>query len=345
MHFGGRREVSLRGASSREVSRSALLNKVAEERAARSKARKAATSAALIQRVWRGRKAACCARQLIQSEWDTWHAARMAAAGGQAPAPLTADEVSQKLLAPVLFLLWDARKREGGEMQRLQSVMVWLLKSLDSAETATNFCSLAIGTQSQRATWQHQAHQMVSLCSALLSLSTSSSSSSSSSNPEAPSLLLTVLAMRVHVSLCDTTTWRFLRSPAVASTTPPGNALAAAAEAQVLSLLAGTASGATGIYPALRMHLLTNYAAPPVDGWRERKGKGGVGGGVGAGGGGGQAAQQLFLLTAAAVTVALRPIIVFSGKRDGQEVAGKLPSVWASLAADQFAATFSPSLC
>ncbi|CAI7855673.1 unnamed protein product [Closterium sp. NIES-53] len=49
MQFGGRREVSLRGASAREVSRNALLNKVAEERAARSKARKSAASAALIQ--------------------------------------------------------------------------------------------------------------------------------------------------------------------------------------------------------------------------------------------------------------------------------------------------------
>ncbi|CAI5525538.1 unnamed protein product [Closterium sp. Naga37s-1] len=203
MQFGGRREVSLRGASAREVSRNALLNKVAEERAARSKARKSAASAALIQRVWRGRKAACVARQLVQSEWDTWHASRMAAVGGQPPAPLTADEVSQKLLAPVLFLLWDARKREwriggrgeggeggsrgegggtgagsgagagagggaggggaGKELQRLQSVLVWLLKSLDSPDPATNFCSLAVGTQSQRAMWQHQAHRIVAV--------------------------------------------------------------------------------------------------------------------------------------------------------------------------------------
>ncbi|CAI7879168.1 unnamed protein product, partial [Closterium sp. NIES-54] len=140
--------------------------------------------------------------------------------------------------------------------------------------------------------------------------------------------------MRVHVSLCDTATWRFLKSPAVAASSSPESTLAAA-EAQVLSLLAGTASGATGIYPALRMHILTNSAAPPVDGWREMKGKGG---GMGGGGGGAQVAQQIFLLTAAAMTVALRPIIVFSGRKDGQEVAGKLPSAWASLAADQFSA-------
>ena len=159
-------------------------------------------------------------------------------------------------------------------------------------------------------------------------------------------LHVTALAMRLQVSLLDAGTWKFLPSSPPASV--PGDTLPsdasvtiARARQQALQLVADTATGGTGIYPAVRSLIVTLCTVPEGDAWRSggAAGAGTSGGGASGGKGGalggrgpmGGLTGEQFLLLAAAVTAALRPIIVF-GKMKGEgeggesEVLGKPPA-------------------
>lgn len=144
---------------------------------------------------------------------------------------------------------------------------------LFSVDASKNFCSLAVGTPEDRSIWLYQAKKLVSLCSFVLSRCEYSCCK------DGNMVEVTVLAMRLAVSLTDCGTWKNIKSEN-----------AGAADASVENLIKFIGSRHSGTYNCFRKYIkcLGPNAAS------EKKNSA-------------TAADDQFLITASAITVSLRP--------------------------------------
>ncbi|CAN6716197.1 unnamed protein product [Malus baccata var. baccata] len=129
----GKHQVSLRGASAKEITRVALLEKVSQERELRQYARRATVAALFIQREWRRYRAVKMAALEVRGEWE------------------------------------KVVNIQTAEMCSMKTCFQILLESVNSTDSKKNFCSLAIGTLEERRIWSYQSRKLISLCMFVLS--------------------------------------------------------------------------------------------------------------------------------------------------------------------------------
>ncbi|GBG61834.1 hypothetical protein CBR_g23790 [Chara braunii] len=223
--------------------------------------------------------------------------------------PLTAHEIARHILAPVLFILrprsslaW--RIVEGsGDAERLTTAFTLLLKSISNTDPVMNYCTLAVGSSSDRATWRYQSRRLFSLCCALLvgdKVWVEKNRKSLLADRNDPhfdgreaergksSKDVLVHVLRLMLELSNAKLWKCFAHPQRAVGTPGrvtsddevmlgGNELASnvvpvigQAEVPVRELLSWLAEGQAGLYPALRSYVLLNC---PIreDGERDRQ--------------------------------------------------------------------------
>ncbi|CAK7343318.1 unnamed protein product [Dovyalis caffra] len=178
-------QVSLRGASAREISRDALLEKVSHERELRNYARRAAASAIFIQRVWRRYIATKKVAVELQLEWEA-----EAALVKNDLTIMSVSWISTRLLRSFLFFV------------DMLSTRHHQIRDADIPYLSKNFCALALGSPEERRTWTFQAQKLVSLCSFILA-------KCDKSHERAQDIVvLTSLAMRLLVVLTDQKCWK-----------------------------------------------------------------------------------------------------------------------------------------
>uniref|UniRef100_A0A7N0UAZ7 HECT-type E3 ubiquitin transferase n=1 Tax=Kalanchoe fedtschenkoi TaxID=63787 RepID=A0A7N0UAZ7_KALFE len=192
-----RNQVSLRGASAKEISRDALLQKVAQERELREYTRRATAVSIFIQRVWRGYIAVKKTAEQLHREWS--------ALVDHPPIVITKTWISCSLLRPFLFsttqLLIRRNKVPTSDIDCMNKCFRILLASITSSDAENNFCSLATGGPEERRIWMHQARKLLSLGLFILA-----ECNISSGNQKIISL--TSLAMRFLITLTDIKGWK-----------------------------------------------------------------------------------------------------------------------------------------
>nr|XP_043633648.1 E3 ubiquitin-protein ligase UPL7 isoform X2 [Erigeron canadensis] len=193
-------QVSLRGASAKEITRDALLEKVTQEREFRNYIRRATTASLFIQRVWRRYTAMKKVAAQVREEWLEMLNCQ--------PVPTGRAWISNSLLRPVLFfvttLTTRGRKFENKDVDCMQVCFRILLESINSSDPQRNFCTLALSNIEERRTWTYQAKKLISLCVLILS------ESDYSYHEGHQFVVLTSMAMRFVVSLTDLKGWKAL---------------------------------------------------------------------------------------------------------------------------------------
>lgn len=191
-------QVSLRGASAKEITRDDLLQKVSRERELRNYAKRAASAALFIQRVWRRFKVTKMVALQLQQEWET--------SVNSYTGVMTANWISNNLLRPFLFFVTHFsnhyQKVHSKKIDSMKICFTILLESLNSSDSERNFCFLAIGTTEYRRIWSYQAQRLSSLGFSILS-------EYSECNSGAQDItVVTSLAMRILVMLTDLKGWK-----------------------------------------------------------------------------------------------------------------------------------------
>ncbi|KAJ1378322.1 HECT, E3 ligase catalytic domain [Sesbania bispinosa] len=191
-------QVSLRGASAKEITRDDLLQKVSRERELRNYAKRAAAAALFIQRVWRRFKVTKVVALQLQEEWETMV--------NHYSGAMTAIWISNNLLRPFLFFMtcFSTRhqKVHKKKIDSMKMCFTILLESLKSSDSKRNFCVLAVGTSEERRIWSYQARRLTSLGFLILQ-------EFSECNSGAQDItIVTSLAMRVLVMLTDLKGWK-----------------------------------------------------------------------------------------------------------------------------------------
>ncbi|KAK0585629.1 hypothetical protein LWI29_031580 [Acer saccharum] len=165
MDLSRKNQVSLRGASAKEISREALLEKLSHERELRNYARRATAAAIFIQSVWRRYYVTRNMAIQLQEEWESllnYHAGL-----------ITGTWISSSILRPFLFFITrlsvQHQKIRTRDIDCMENCFKILLESIDSNDSGKNICSLAVGTLQERRTWSYQAKKLISLCSFVLS--------------------------------------------------------------------------------------------------------------------------------------------------------------------------------
>ncbi|TXG58377.1 hypothetical protein EZV62_016206 [Acer yangbiense] len=165
MDLSRKNQVSLRGASAKEISREALLEKLSHERELRNYARRATAAAIFIQSVWRRYYVTRNMAIQLQEEWESllnYHAGL-----------ITGTWISSSILRPFLFFITrlsvQHQKIRTRDIDCMEKCFKILLESIDSNDSGKNVCSLAVGTLQERRTWSYQAKKLISLCSFVLS--------------------------------------------------------------------------------------------------------------------------------------------------------------------------------
>ncbi|KAI3937413.1 hypothetical protein MKX01_040079 [Papaver californicum] len=197
-------QVSLRGASAKEITRAALLEKVSQERELRNYTRKAASASLFIQRVWRGYNVTKKLVVKVRQEWEE------AVVNCQPDVVITGEWVSSCLLRPFLyFITRSSIAQKNLEERNLNCILTCfkiLLQSIDSTESQKNFCSLATDKLEERTTWNYQAKKIIFVSSFVLG----------ECDPACPMgddfCVVTSLAMRVVVALTDLKGWKCIKS-------------------------------------------------------------------------------------------------------------------------------------
>ncbi|XP_023539229.1 E3 ubiquitin-protein ligase UPL7 isoform X2 [Cucurbita pepo subsp. pepo] len=160
MDKASKHQVSLRGASAKEITRDALVQKVIQERELRQYARKAAASALFIQRVWRRYRVTKIAALQLQESWEELVNNRSGALAG--------TFISYNILRPFLFFISSFLKRPQNIQTRdidcMKNCFTILFESINSTESKNNFCSLATGTSEERRIWTYQSRKLISVC-------------------------------------------------------------------------------------------------------------------------------------------------------------------------------------
>ncbi|XP_038686154.1 E3 ubiquitin-protein ligase UPL7 isoform X2 [Tripterygium wilfordii] len=191
-------QVSLRGASAREIARDALLEKVSQERELRSYARRANAAAIFIQKVWRRYNETKKVALQMEEEWEIL-------VNSQAGL-MTATWISITILRPFLFFITCLsirhQKIRTKDVNNMKSCFQILLESMKSCDTTKNFCSLPLGTNEERGLWTYQAQKLISLSSYVLE------ECEKSCQGDQSVVFLASLAMRLLVVLTDLKSWK-----------------------------------------------------------------------------------------------------------------------------------------
>ncbi|CAA6662747.1 unnamed protein product [Spirodela intermedia] len=237
-------QVSLRGASTKEITRDALLHRVSFERELRSYQRRVSAAARM---------------ELFMNHHD---------------ALVTCTWISANLLRP--FLLFSTHSSGLRHMlyarntKQISFCFTILLKSIDSAEPEKNFCSLAVRKSEEKGTWLYQAKKLVSLCSFILA-------ECDPTEKDEEKAQLTALGMRLVISLTDPVEWKIINSVNNHD-----------ADVAVNNLIRFMITTKCGLYKSVRRYITkldANDLARNVNG----------------------PAGGYFLVTASAITLALRP--------------------------------------
>ncbi|XVF76313.1 hypothetical protein PTKIN_Ptkin13bG0256300 [Pterospermum kingtungense] len=266
-------QVSLRGASTKEISRDALLEKVSQEREHRNYARKAASAAIFIQRVWRSYNVRRKVAMKFQEEWESLV--------NNPDEFMTAKSISSSVLRPFIFFITclsiQHRKILSRELRCMQTCFKVLLESIISTDSRKNICSLIAGTTEERRTFMYQAQKLISLCSFILS----ECDTSRAGNQDI--VILTSLALRLLVVLTDLKSWKNVSNDSMGE-----------ADAAVKNLVCFMGSCRSGLYVSLKSYIskLDVCFSPKVKSIAETDDK--------------------FLITASAVTLAIRPLSVIT---------------------------------
>ncbi|XP_057785709.1 E3 ubiquitin-protein ligase UPL7 [Salvia miltiorrhiza] len=196
MNESRKNQVSLRGASAKEITRDALLDRVNQEREIRNYARRAKTAALLIQRAWRRHHATESAALQLREEWEMMMNSRSGS--------LTGSQMSMEILRPFLFFINYLSVRHGkiGARDRdcMMSCFRIVLEHITSKDLCKSFCAMAIGSIEERRLWFYQSKELISVCVFVLSLF-------DYSRPRAQDAVLTSTAMRLSVILTDPKGW------------------------------------------------------------------------------------------------------------------------------------------
>nr|PNR53004.1 hypothetical protein PHYPA_009379 [Physcomitrium patens] len=304
-HVSRGRQVSLRGASAKEQTRDELLDRVAQERAIRSLAKQAGASALVIQRIWRGRTVARKAAAQARADWDEQFLSRRV----ENQSPISADAISNEMLRPLFMILRHSscfslhQIRESSEdAGRLSTCFRLLLQSIQNPDVRYNYCDLSVGFPDKMSKWMHQARQLLRLACAALENESYGVREADQKGTDRNHMAqegsnLAGLAMRVMVSLTDSSTWKCFGEPGQ-------EVRKRKAELVVLRLLEWLASGSAGLFLAVRSYILANFPVPGIKDQLVRpRGK-----------------KDKFIITASIITVTLRPLLVLSAEcdKDGQ---------------------------
>ncbi|KAH6833381.1 hypothetical protein C2S53_007589 [Perilla frutescens var. hirtella] len=235
MNESRRNQVSLRGASTKEITRDALLDRVNQERELRNYARRAKAAALLIQRVWRRHHAVESAALRLREEWEMMITSRSGS--------LTGMQMSREILRPFLFFInyLSVRLRRIGARDRdcMISCFRIVLDDITSNDVRQSFCSLTIGSTDERKLWFHQSKKLISVCLFVLSLF-------DYSHPRVQDVVLTSIAMRLSVILTDPKGWNHI---------PPNGQKDA--NTAVKNLVKFVGSKRSGLYNCIRKFILT----------------------------------------------------------------------------------------
>ncbi|KAL1566032.1 E3 ubiquitin-protein ligase upl7, variant 3 [Salvia divinorum] len=199
MNESRKNQVSLRGASAKEITRDALLDRVNQERELRNYARRAKAAALLIQRAWRRHHATESAALQLREEWETMIRSRSGS--------LTGVRMSVEILRPFLFFIdyLCVRLRKIGSRDRecMMSCFRIVLEDVTSKDPCKSFCSMTVGSSEERRLWFYQSKKLISVCLFVLSLF-------DYSHPRAQDVVLTSTAMRLSVILTDPNGWNHI---------------------------------------------------------------------------------------------------------------------------------------
>ncbi|XVE96542.1 hypothetical protein REPUB_Repub02eG0231500 [Reevesia pubescens] len=271
-------QVSLRGASAKEISRDALLEKVSQEREHRNYARKAASASIFIQRVWRSYNMRRKVAMEFEEEWESL-------VKNQAEF-MTGKLISSNVLRPFIFFITCLsicrRKILAKELKCMQTCFKILLESINSTDSSKNICSLIVGTTEERRTFTYQGQKLISLCSFILSECDMSCAESQDI------VVLTSLVLRIVVVLTDLKSWK------IVSDENRGDANAA-----VKDFVCFMGSCRSGLYVSLRRYIskLDVCFSPKVKNIVPNDDK--------------------FLITASAITLAIRPFSMTTSNATG----------------------------
>ncbi|CAN6576716.1 unnamed protein product [Malus baccata var. baccata] len=275
----GKHQVSLRGASAKEITRVALLEKVSQERELRQYARRATAAALFIQREWRRYRAVKMAALEVRGEWE-----KVVEQYAQLAFPAT--WISSNVVRPFLFFItclstWHSNIQTA-EMCSMKTCFQILLESVNSTDSKKNFCSLAIGTLEERRIWSYQSRKLISLCMFVLSKCDTSRAW------DQVIVALTSLAMRFVVVLTDFKGWKSVAEHDCQS-----------ADAAVKYLVRFMGTGESGLYLSIRRYIST-LDAPGFSRISSNIQR-----------------DDSFLITASTITLALRPFHLAKFDSDG----------------------------
>ncbi|XP_011101469.1 E3 ubiquitin-protein ligase UPL7 [Sesamum indicum] len=203
MNESRKHQVSLRGASAKEITRDALLERVNQERELRNYTRRASAAALLIQRVWRRHHETKSVALQLRQEWEIMMNNR---AG-----PLTRMQISREILRPFLFFINYLSVRCGKIGARDRDCMIncfrILLEGITPKDVHQSFCLLATGSIEERQIWFHQSKKLISVCLFILSVF-------DYSTQRVQDVVLTSTAMRLSVLLTDPKSWNCIADDA-----------------------------------------------------------------------------------------------------------------------------------
>ncbi|GFP90797.1 E3 ubiquitin-protein ligase upl7 [Phtheirospermum japonicum] len=197
MNESRKQQVSLRGASAKEITRDALIERVNQERELRSYTRRANAAVMFIQRVWRRHHEMKLVALRLQQDWVT----RM---NEQRACALTKMQISTEILRPFLFFINYLSVRSGKIGARDRDCMMncfrVILENITSNDVHGNFCSMATGSIEEKTIWFHLSKKLISVCSFVLSVF-------DYSHQTVQDVALTSTAMRLSVLLTDPKSW------------------------------------------------------------------------------------------------------------------------------------------
>lgn len=273
-------QVSLRGASAKEISRDVLLEKVSQERALRNFTRRATAAARLIQRAWKRYNVKKCIALELQQQWESLINSHLA--------PLKKSSISSQVLRPFLFfttfLLARYPRIQPREKDCIRSCFGVILESINSTNPNENFCSMATGTVEERKVWNYQAKKLITICLCIL---TGYDTSCHKNND----VLVASLAMRLAVILTDVKGWK-----CISDTNIQGALMA------VRDLIQFMGSTRSGLYNSIRRYICKLEVPSSFQATLSS-----------------QTDEQL-LITASAITLALRPFHVANLVADDKNV-------------------------
>ncbi|PON56137.1 HECT domain containing protein [Parasponia andersonii] len=271
-------QVSLRGASAKEITRDALLQKVSQERELRHYAKRATAAAIFIQRVWRRYIVTVTEALQLQEEWEKNHVDYNVGS-------LTATRISSSVLRPFLFFitcLTTPHKRiQTRDINCMKRCFKILLESVNSADSKRNFCSLVTGTPEERRIWNYQSRKLISLCLFILA------EFDKFCVGDQEIVVVTSLAMRLVIHLTDLKGWKNITENNCQD-----------ADVAIKDLVRLMGIGENGLYISVRRYIntLNTPFSSQIQNVVQKDDK--------------------FLITASAITLALRPLHVTNSKAD-----------------------------